>query len=133
MRETKRELKARMRRQGCSREFFARREELKLQGVPAREAWDLAALDFPPNPTAPPSGSGGSRRGAPAPAAIDAERLNQVEGDHLPGAEGAAHDQPRRPRREALPSWEDEPGEDCGEEVGEDCDEDLWDDCDDEP
>jgi len=47
MRESKAELTDRLRREGRWDAFKKRREELKAQGVPAKEAWFQAAVEFP--------------------------------------------------------------------------------------
>jgi len=47
-RESKAELTDRLRREGRFEAFKKRREELKVQGVPAKEAWSQAATEFPP-------------------------------------------------------------------------------------
>jgi len=47
-RESKAELMDRLRREGRWDEFKRRREELKAQGVPAKQAWYQAAVEFPP-------------------------------------------------------------------------------------
>lgn len=54
--ESKAELTDRLRREGRWKPFTQRREELKAQGVPAKEAWWQAAAEFPA-PTAPPTAS----------------------------------------------------------------------------
>ena len=48
MRESKAELTDRLRREGRWDEFKKRREELKAGGVPADQAWEQAATEFPP-------------------------------------------------------------------------------------
>jgi len=47
-RESKAELTDRLRREGRFEEFKKRREQLKSEGVPAKEAWWQAAAEFPP-------------------------------------------------------------------------------------
>jgi hypothetical protein len=63
-RESKNELMDRLRREGRWEAFVKRREELKAEGVPAKEAWWQAATEFPP-----PNGNGssGSNGSAPKP------------------------------------------------------------------
>jgi hypothetical protein len=53
VRESKAELTDRLRREGRFEAFKKRREELKASGVPAPEAWYLAATEFPPPVTQP--------------------------------------------------------------------------------
>lgn len=48
MRESKGDLTSRLRREGRWNEFVARREALKAEGLPAAEAWNAAAAEFPP-------------------------------------------------------------------------------------
>ncbi len=48
MRESKAELTDRLRREGRLEAFKKRREELKAEGVPAKQAWYQAATEFPP-------------------------------------------------------------------------------------
>lgn len=48
MRESKAELTDRLRREGRWEAFKKRREELKAEGVPAKEAWWQAASEFSP-------------------------------------------------------------------------------------
>ena len=48
MRESKAELTDRLRREGRFEAFKKRREELKVGGMAASEAWDAAATEFPP-------------------------------------------------------------------------------------
>ena len=47
MRESKAELTDRLRREGRFDAFKKRREELKAGGMPASDAWDVAAEEFP--------------------------------------------------------------------------------------
>lgn len=58
MRESKAELVDRLRREGRFAAFKKRREELKAEAIPAKQAWYQAAAEFPP-PTAPPSVTAG--------------------------------------------------------------------------
>ena len=57
-RESKAELTDRLRREGRWEAFVKRREELKVEGVPAKEAWWQAATEYPPQnghgPDGPP-------------------------------------------------------------------------------
>ena len=55
-RESKAELTDRLRREGRFEAFKKHREELKAQGVPAKEAWWQAATEFPAA-TEPPAAS----------------------------------------------------------------------------
>ncbi len=52
MRESKAELTDRLRREGRWEAFKKRREELKIGGMAASDAWDVVAVEFPP-PVAP--------------------------------------------------------------------------------
>jgi hypothetical protein len=47
MRESKAELTDRLRREGRFDEFKKRREQLRVEGVPAKDAWQQAATEFP--------------------------------------------------------------------------------------
>jgi len=48
MRESKAELTDRLRRKGRFDEFKKRREELRAKGIPAKHAWNEAAVEFGP-------------------------------------------------------------------------------------
>ena len=52
MRESKAELTDRLRREGRFEAFKKRREELKANGTPAKQAWYQAATEFPATETA---------------------------------------------------------------------------------
>ena len=54
MRESKAELTDRLRREGRWEAFKKRREELRANGTPAKQAWYQAAAEFPP-PVAQPA------------------------------------------------------------------------------
>jgi hypothetical protein len=54
MRESKSKLTDRLRLEGRFEAFKKRREELKDGGVPAKQAWFEAAVEFPPAITLPP-------------------------------------------------------------------------------
>jgi hypothetical protein len=57
MRESKSELTDRLRLEGRWEEFTKRREELKADGVPAKQAWFQAAAEFPSLATSTPDAS----------------------------------------------------------------------------
>jgi len=57
MRESKAELTDRLRREGRFDAFKKRREELKAGGMPASDAWDAAAEEFPSPDAKPDTGT----------------------------------------------------------------------------
>ena len=78
MRESKAELTDRLRREGRFEAFKKRREELKANGTPAKQAWYQAATEFP------------AAEHVPLQSAIPAEQLEALRGKYaVPTIEAA--------------------------------------------